>query len=146
MTSSTDNVSLDGTGKLRITPRRHAAGNWTSGRIETDRSDFRPPAGGKLRVEARLQMPNVTGAAAKYWPGFWMLGAPYRGNWWNWPGVGELDIPDIAPRSSDLFLAGGSQANHLQSTIDQTWSSYSSAVQILGHANPLTGLTLGIGW
>ncbi len=64
-------------------------------------------------------MPNVTGAAAKYWPGFWMLGAPYRGNWWNWPGVGELDIPDIAPRSSDLFLAGGSQANHLQSTIEQ---------------------------
>ncbi|QDN92759.1 glycoside hydrolase family 64 protein [Streptomyces sp. RLB3-6] len=32
----------------------------------------------------------------------------------------------IAPRSSDLFLAGGSQANHLQSTIDQTWSYYST--------------------
>ncbi|MFB7441725.1 glycoside hydrolase family 16 protein [Streptomyces mirabilis] len=93
MTSSTDNVSLDGAGNLRITPRRDAAGNWTSGRIETNRSDFQPPAGGKLRVEARLQMPNVTGAAAKgYWPAFWMLGAPYRGNWWNWPGVGELDI------------------------------------------------------
>ncbi|MFJ1561089.1 glycoside hydrolase family 16 protein [Streptomyces mirabilis] len=93
MTSSTNNVSLDGAGNLRITPRRDAAGNWTSGRIETNRSDFQPPAGGKLRVEARLQMPNVTGAAAKgYWPAFWMLGAPYRGNWWNWPGVGELDI------------------------------------------------------
>ncbi|MEU8979416.1 glycoside hydrolase family 16 protein [Streptomyces sp. NPDC048309] len=93
MTSSTNNVSLDGAGNLRITPRRDAAGNWTSGRIETNRSDFQPPAGGKLRVEARLQMPNVTGAAAKgYWPAFWMLGAPYRGNWWNWPGIGELDI------------------------------------------------------
>ncbi|MGW7381803.1 glycoside hydrolase family 16 protein [Streptomyces sp. NPDC054794] len=93
MTSSTSNVSLDGAGNLRITPRRDAAGNWTSGRVETNRSDFQPPAGGKLRVEARLQMPNVTGAAAKgYWPAFWMLGAPYRGNWWNWPGVGELDI------------------------------------------------------
>ncbi|MCF3129367.1 glycoside hydrolase family 16 protein [Streptomyces olivochromogenes] len=93
MTSSTNNVSLDGAGNLRITPRRDGAGNWTSGRIETTRSDFQPPAGGKLRVEARLQMPNVTGAAAKgYWPAFWMLGAPYRGNWWNWPGVGELDI------------------------------------------------------
>jgi hypothetical protein len=93
MTSSANNVSLDGAGNLRITPRRDAAGNWTSGRIETNRSDFQPPAGGKLRVEARLQMPNVTGAAAKgYWPAFWMLGAPYRGNWWNWPGVGELDI------------------------------------------------------
>ncbi|MFD5073491.1 glycoside hydrolase family 16 protein [Streptomyces sp. NPDC058371] len=93
MTSSTNNVSLDGAGNLRITPRRDAAGNWTSGRIETNRADFQPPAGGRLRVESRIQMPNVTGAAAKgYWPAFWMLGAPYRGNWWNWPGVGELDI------------------------------------------------------
>lgn len=93
MTSSTNNVSLDGAGNLRITPRRDAAGNWTSGRIETVRTDFQPPAGGKLRVEARLQMPNVTGAAAKgYWPAFWMLGAPFRGNYWNWPGIGELDI------------------------------------------------------
>ncbi|WP_241757657.1 beta-1,3-glucanase family protein [Streptomyces sp. WAC00263] len=32
----------------------------------------------------------------------------------------------IAPRSSALFLAGGSRANHLQSTIDQTWSYYST--------------------
>ncbi|MFD8272059.1 glycoside hydrolase family 16 protein [Streptomyces flaveolus] len=93
MTAGTDNVSLDGNGNLRITPRRDGAGNWTSGRIETRRTDFQPPAGGKLRVEARIQVPNVTGAAAKgYWPAFWMLGAPYRGNYWNWPGVGEIDI------------------------------------------------------
>ncbi|WP_340374697.1 glycoside hydrolase family 16 protein [Streptomyces sp. SS7] len=93
MTSSTGNVSLDGSGNLRITPVRDSAGNWTSGRIETVRTDFQPPTGGKLRVEARLQMPNVTGTAAEgYWPAFWMLGAPYRGNYQNWPGVGELDI------------------------------------------------------
>ncbi|MEU0785647.1 glycoside hydrolase family 16 protein [Streptomyces sp. NPDC006173] len=93
MTSSTNNVALDGSGNLLITPRRDAAGNWTSGRIETKRTDFQPPAGGKLRVESRLQMPNVTGAAAKgYWPAFWALGAPYRGNYQNWPSVGELDI------------------------------------------------------
>ncbi|WP_329302587.1 glycoside hydrolase family 16 protein [Streptomyces sp. NBC_00659] len=93
MTSSTSNVALDGSGNLLITPRRDASGNWTSGRIETKRTDFQPPAGGKLRVESRLQMPNVTGAAAKgYWPAFWALGAPYRGNYQNWPGVGELDI------------------------------------------------------
>ncbi|MEW2167236.1 glycoside hydrolase family 16 protein [Streptomyces sp. NPDC007084] len=93
MTSSTNNVALDGNGNLLITPRRDAAGNWTSGRIETKRTDFQPPAGGKLRVESRLQMPNVTGAAAKgYWPAFWALGAPYRGNYQNWPAVGELDI------------------------------------------------------
>ncbi|MFD8926418.1 glycoside hydrolase family 16 protein [Streptomyces mirabilis] len=93
MTSSTNNVALDGNGNLLITPRRDASGNWTSGRIETTRTDFQPPAGGKLRVEARLQMPNVTGAAAKgYWPAFWTLGAPYRGNYQNWPSVGELDL------------------------------------------------------
>ncbi|WP_037618233.1 glycoside hydrolase family 16 protein [Streptomyces aureus] len=93
MTSSTSNVALDGNGNLLITPRRDASGNWTSGRIETKRTDFEPPAGGKLRMEARIQMPNVTGAAAKgYWPAFWALGAPYRGNYQNWPGVGELDI------------------------------------------------------
>ncbi|MFE1292931.1 glycoside hydrolase family 16 protein [Streptomyces sp. NPDC058751] len=93
MTSSTSNVSLDGNGNLLITPRRDASGNWTSGRIETRRTDFQPPSGGKLRMEARMQLPNVTGAAAKgYWPAFWALGAPYRGNYQNWPAVGELDI------------------------------------------------------
>ncbi|MEU6373124.1 glycoside hydrolase family 16 protein [Streptomyces sp. NPDC046909] len=93
MTNSTSNVSLDGNGNLRITPVRDSAGNWTSGRIETNRTDFQPPSGGKLRVEARIQMPNVTGTAAEgYWPAFWMLGAPYRGNYQNWPSVGELDI------------------------------------------------------
>ncbi|MDX3642590.1 glycoside hydrolase family 16 protein [Streptomyces sp. MB09-02B] len=93
MTNSTANVSLDGNGNLRITPIRDSAGRWTSGRIETNRTDFQPPAGGKLRVESRLQMPNVTGTAAEgYWPAFWMLGAPYRGNYQNWPSVGELDI------------------------------------------------------
>ena len=91
MTASTQNVSLDGAGNLKITPLNN--GEWTSGRIETNKEDFQPPAGGILRVEARLQMPNVTGAAARgYWPAFWMLGTPYRGNLWNWPSVGELDI------------------------------------------------------
>ncbi|MEU5279949.1 glycoside hydrolase family 16 protein [Streptomyces asoensis] len=93
MTNSTSNVSLDGNGNLRITPLRDSSGRWTSGRIETKRTDFQPPSGGKLRVEARIQMPNVTGTAAEgYWPAFWALGAPYRGNYQNWPGVGELDI------------------------------------------------------
>ncbi|RDG37495.1 1,3-beta-glucanase [Streptomyces corynorhini] len=92
-TASPDNLSLDGNGNLRITPLRDGAGNWTSGRIETRRSDFKAPAGGTLRIESRIQMPNVTGAAASgYWPAFWALGSPYRGNYWNWPGIGEFDI------------------------------------------------------
>ncbi|GIH28365.1 endo-1,3-beta-glucanase [Acrocarpospora phusangensis] len=92
-TSSTQNLSLDGSGNLRITPIKSSSGAWTSGRIETRRADFKPSPGGILRIEGRIQMPNVTGASAMgYWPAFWSLGAPYRGNYWNWPGIGELDI------------------------------------------------------
>jgi len=92
-TNNPANVSLDGAGNLRITPRRDGAGAWTSARIETHRGDFKAPEGGVLRIEGRIQMPNVTGAAALgYWPAFWALGSPYRGNWWNWPGIGEFDI------------------------------------------------------
>ncbi|HVK25611.1 MAG TPA: carbohydrate-binding protein [Actinokineospora sp.] len=92
-TNSPNNVSLDGAGNLRITPRRDGAGNWTSARLETQRANFKAPAGGMLRIEGRIQMPNVTGqAAVGYWPAFWALGSPYRGNYWNWPGIGEFDI------------------------------------------------------
>ncbi|WP_433269438.1 carbohydrate-binding protein [Actinosynnema sp. CS-041913] len=92
-TNSTDNIKLDGAGNLRITALRDGAGNWTSSRIETRRADFRPPAGGKMAMESRIQMPNVTGSAALgYWPAFWALGSSYRGNYWNWPGIGEFDV------------------------------------------------------
>ncbi|MEV0720163.1 carbohydrate-binding protein [Asanoa sp. NPDC050611] len=92
-TNSTSNLSLDGSGNLRITPIRNGSGQWTSARIETQRSNFKAPSGGVLRIEGRIQMPNVTGAqAAGYWPAFWALGAPYRGNYWNWPAIGEFDI------------------------------------------------------
>src|SRR5262249_15619791 len=93
MTNSTANVFLAGAGNLAIKPIRDSAGNWTSGRIETQRTNFQPPAGGKMRVEGRVQMPNITGAGAQgYWPAFWMLGAPFRGVYTNWPSVGEIDI------------------------------------------------------
>ncbi|MFI6709296.1 glycoside hydrolase family 16 protein [Nonomuraea sp. NPDC050478] len=92
-TSNPANLSLDGSGNLRITPLRGSNGEWTSGRIETRRSDFKPADGRILRIEGRIQMPNVTGdAALGYWPAFWALGSPYRGNYWNWPAIGEFDI------------------------------------------------------
>jgi len=92
-TNSPSNISLDGAGNLRITPLRDGAGNWTSARIETNRTDFKPAAGSVLRIEGRIQMPNVTGTdALGYWPAFWALGSPYRGNFQNWPSVGEFDI------------------------------------------------------
>ncbi|WP_326555281.1 carbohydrate-binding protein [Micromonospora sp. NBC_01813] len=92
-TNSTANVRHDGSGNLRITPIRNAAGNWTSARIETTRSNFKPPSGGVMAIEGRIQVPNVTGAAASgYWPAFWALGSPYRGNYQNWPAIGEFDV------------------------------------------------------
>jgi hypothetical protein len=105
MTNSTANVFLDGAGHLAIKPIRDGSGNWTSGRIETQRTDFAAPAGGKLRVQASLQQPNVSGAAAAgYWPAFWMLGAAARPvGATNWPSIGEIDImEDINGRSSEF--------------------------------------------
>ncbi|MEV4636803.1 glycoside hydrolase family 16 protein [Actinoplanes sp. NPDC049548] len=92
MTDDPANVSLDGTGHLAITPRR-TAGGWTSGRVETESADFAPPAGGVLRVEAALRLPGVAAAdGAGYWPAFWMLGAPFRNGYTDWPGAGEIDV------------------------------------------------------
>lgn len=91
-TSSPENVQVDGNGQLVITPIRTGS-TWTSARIESVRSNFAPPAGGMMRMEGRISLPDVTGdAALGYWPAFWALGAPYRGNYQNWPGIGELDV------------------------------------------------------
>jgi beta-glucanase (GH16 family) len=105
MTSSTQNVYQDGAGHLVIKPIRDGSGAWTSGRIETQRTDFAAPAGGKLRIQGSLQQPNVSGAAAAgYWPAFWTLGAAARPvGATNWPGIGEIDLmEDINGRSSEF--------------------------------------------
>ncbi|CNG37288.1 glycoside hydrolase family protein [Mycobacterium tuberculosis] len=92
-TADPANVSLDGGGNLRITPVKSSSGEWTSARIETQRTNFKPADGRVLRIEGRIQMPNVTGnQALGYWPAFWALGSPYRGNYQNWPAIGEFDI------------------------------------------------------
>ncbi len=86
------NVSLDGNGHLRITPRKDPAGHWTSARIETRQADFKPPTHGVLRIQARIRMPDVDGRSALgYWPAFWALGGDYRISG-NWPQIGEFDI------------------------------------------------------
>jgi hypothetical protein len=94
MSDSTQNVSFDGDGNLLITPVRQADGSWTSGRVETRKTDFSAGDDGVLRVQAAIQLPQ-TGlgpAAAGYWPAFWMLGDAFRGNYLNWPSIGEIDI------------------------------------------------------
>jgi beta-glucanase (GH16 family) len=104
MTDDLANVRQDGDGHLLITPLVDDGGNWTSGRIETQRDDFRPPPGGAVAFEASLQQPDVTGdSALGYWPAFWSLGAPFRGNYQNWPGIGEIDIMEDVNGRGTVF-------------------------------------------
>ena len=92
-TSKPENLRLTGDGTLQITPLKDSAGKWTSGRIETVRTNFMAAPGEKMRIQASIKMPDVSGdAAIGYWPAFWTLGAAYRGNYWNWPSIGEFDI------------------------------------------------------
>lgn len=107
MTSNPANVYQDGAGHLAIKPIRDEAGNWTSGRIETQRTDLAAPAGGILRVEGSLQQPDVTTAnGAGYWPAFWMLGAAARPvGATNWPGIGEWDLMENASGKASVFSA-----------------------------------------
>jgi beta-glucanase (GH16 family) len=103
-TLSAANVST-ADGKLVITPVLKD-GKWTSGRIETLRSDFAFPPGGTLRVEASLKVPSVsTVDGAGYWPAFWMLGAPIRANGGGWPQWGELDIMEQVNGSAGTYSA-----------------------------------------
>jgi beta-glucanase (GH16 family) len=84
MTSSPANVHLDGHGALDITALGHGQ-SWTSGRIQTIRSDLGAPAGGEMAVTATIRQPDPAGKLG-YWPAFWMLGPG------DWPGTGEIDI------------------------------------------------------
>jgi hypothetical protein len=98
-TSSTANVSEDGSGHLNITPV-DSGGSWTSGRIETVADNFAAPAGGEMEVSASIKQPNPSSGVG-YWPAFWMLGAGFRSSGAgtsgtmdcsNWPSTGEIDI------------------------------------------------------
>jgi len=90
-TDNKDNVQLDGDGHLKITALKNGD-TWTSSRLETKRTDFAAPKGGKMRIEASLKLPELSGdEAAGYWPAFWTLGDAFRGNYKNWPQVGEFD-------------------------------------------------------
>lgn len=102
-TNSTGNVRLDGAGHLELIPLL-SNGKWTSGRIETKRSDFAAPPGGALEVSASIELPQVSGpAAAGYWPAFWMLGGTMRDGYTGWPAIGELDVMESVDGLPDIF-------------------------------------------
>jgi hypothetical protein len=120
--ASTANVSLDGSGKLAIKAVRDGSGSWTSGRIETQRTDFEPPAGQQTKFTAVLKQPDVANGLG-YWPGFRATGAAYRGNYTNWPGVGETDIMTDVNGRSQL-----SQTLHCGSAPDGPCAEYNGRV------------------
>lgn len=92
-TNSASNIQQNGKGGLQIIPRKSSSGAWTSARIETVQTDFEAPKGGKMKVQASIKLPNVTPSdGLGYWPAFWMLGGAFRGNYSNWPMIGEIDI------------------------------------------------------
>jgi F5/8 type C domain len=98
-TNSTANVALDGSGRLSIKAIRDGAGNWTSGRLETNRADFGAAPGEQVKFSAVLKQPDVANGLG-YWPGFRATGTDYRNAFNNWPGVGETDImTDVNGRS-----------------------------------------------
>jgi hypothetical protein len=100
MSNSTSNVYLDGNGHLDITAI-DSNGSWTSGRVETQRSDFAAPAGGMLEITASIKQPNPANGIG-YWPKFWAMGAGYRSNLSSWPGIGETDLmEDVNARSEE---------------------------------------------
>ncbi|KDN59891.1 putative beta-glucanase [Colletotrichum sublineola] len=93
-TNAIANVQLSGKDSVQITALKDASGAWTSARIETQRTDFMAAAGGKMRIQASLSLPNVGSQGIGYWPAFWALGSSFRGVYThsNWPAAGELDI------------------------------------------------------
>lgn len=88
--SGTDNVALDGSGRLAIVARQAPPGapcyygscRYTSGRIKTKGKVTAQPG----RIEARIRIPSGQGL----WPAFWALGDGYPRT--RWPLAGELDI------------------------------------------------------
>ncbi len=83
-TDRTENVALDGQGRLAITARREPYQNrdYTSGRINTN-GFFAHEYG---RFEARIRLPEGAGI----WPAFWLLGGNFATV--GWPACGEIDI------------------------------------------------------
>lgn len=80
-TNNSNNIKLDGNGKLVITAISNASG-FTSARIKT-KGKFSQAYG---RFEARIKTPTGPGI----WPAFWMLGANIDTK--PWPQCGEIDI------------------------------------------------------
>ena len=93
--SSNPNAFIDGSGHLAIQVRSPSANVWTSARLKTaGKQTFNSG-----RIEASLQIPSHAGL----WPAFWNLGSQ---SGINWPTVGESDIMENWPATSNIHGPG----------------------------------------
>jgi beta-glucanase (GH16 family) len=93
-TARTENVSLDGSGNLRIIAieEEYLGRSYTSGRIKTE-GKFSQKYG---RFEARIKLPVGQGL----WPAFWLLGSDFDSV--GWPNCGEIDIMEYRGQSTNV--------------------------------------------
>jgi beta-glucanase (GH16 family) len=106
--SSNPNAFIDGSGHLAIQARSPSANVWTSARLKTaGKQTFNSG-----RIEASLQIPSHAGL----WPAFWMLGSQ---SGISWPTVGESDIMENWPKTSNIAgpgATGNCSTIHTQAT------------------------------
>lgn len=103
-TDSPDNIYITRENTLRIIPVNDGQG-WTSARIETQADwDFGAAPGQQIRVEAKIKLGRDSADNQwGIWPAFWSLGAPFRGNYQNWPAIGEVDFLESAHGQSRIW-------------------------------------------
>lgn len=101
-TDSTENSVLTGEGTMKIIPReaprslRNATVQYTSARLETQRTDFAAAKGGKLYIGSRIKLHIVDKTKMQgVWAAFWALGESFRGNYTNWPMASEWDLLEV---------------------------------------------------
>jgi len=92
--NSNPNAYIDGSGHLAIQVRS-VGSTWTSARLKTaGKQSFHSG-----RIEASLQIPSHAGL----WPAFWNLGSQPGV---NWPTVGESDVMENWPTTSNIAGPG----------------------------------------
>ncbi|GAO18311.1 uncharacterized protein UV8b_04398 [Ustilaginoidea virens] len=93
-TDDPQNLYITHDDTLRIVPVRGPNDTWTSARIETTPEwDTACEPGHRLRVEAKIKLGhNSKQHKLGLWYAFWALGSAFRGHYWSWPSVGEIDI------------------------------------------------------
>lgn len=145
-TNSPANIAITARGTLQITPLA-TGGKWTSARIETTAdNDFTCAAGTRLRMEASLKLGSgPANTQMGIWPAFWSLGSAYRGNYLNWPSVGEIDImeslnglPTVWHTVHCGISSGGpcSETNGIGTTADMTRGEWHTLAVEIDRTNP----------